>query len=210
MQSSLRYCGAQPCRQLNVSSAILYRIRCSTGSLSRVEHPQATEKDSINDLPFLPFNNAMTNNDITESDFDTDENDADSEFEDAMQLPDMILDQIAEQAEITASIPTTTKQLFHKMDFKELPYGEILDLDMVKHEQQMDQDLCPIVDYLAFNILPDDSKLASKIAIVAKHYALIDDLLYYYSSSRSKGFVDQHLQLVIPKNLRLPVFNSCT
>jgi hypothetical protein len=87
----------------------------------------------------------MTNNDDTESDFETDENDTDSEFEDAMQLPDMILDQIAEQAEITASEHKTTKQLFHKTDLKELPYGEILDLDMVKHEQQIDQDLCPII-----------------------------------------------------------------
>jgi hypothetical protein len=176
--------------------------------LSRVEHPHATEKDSINDLPFLPFITAMTNNNDNESDFDTDENDTDSEFEDAMQLPDMILDQIAEQAEITASEPTTTKQFFHKTDFKELPYGEILDLDMVKYEQQMDQDLCPIMDYLAFDILPDDSKLASKIAIVAEHYALIDDLLYHHSSNRNKGFVDQHLQLVIPKNLRLPVLTA--
>jgi hypothetical protein len=64
------------------------------------------------------------------------------------------------------------------------------------------------MDYLAFDILPDDSKLASKIAIVAEHYALIDDLLYHHSSNRSKGFVDQHLQLVIPKNLRLPVLTA--
>jgi hypothetical protein len=83
----------------------------------------------------------MTNNEDNESDFDTDENDTDSEFEDVMQWPDTILDQIAEQAEITASEPVAPKQLFHKTDFKELPYGDILDLDMVKHEQQMDQDL---------------------------------------------------------------------
>jgi hypothetical protein len=176
--------------------------------LSRVEHPHATETNSINDLPFLPFINAMTNNDASEDDFDSDENDTDSEFEDAMQLPDMILDQIAVQAEITTSEPTKTKQLFHKTDFKEIPYGEIVDLDMVKYEQQRDQDLCPIMDYLAFNSLPDDSKLASKIAIVAEHYTVIDDLLYHHSSNRNKGFIDQHLQLVIPKNLRLPVLTA--
>jgi hypothetical protein len=78
-------------------------------------------------------------------------------------------------------------------------------LDIIKQEQHFDNELLPIINYLKDNILPDDDKLARKVVFQSSNHCYVDELLYHHNTGKNKANDELKLQLVIPKNLRLPI-----
>ena len=89
--------------------------------------------------------------------------------------------------------------------FKNLSYGEELNLNIVRQEQHLDTELLPIINYLLSNFLPDDDKLARKIVLQSSLYAYTDNLLYHHNTTKCKTAENMRIQFVIPFNLRFPI-----
>jgi hypothetical protein len=87
-------------------------------------------------------------------------------------------------------------------------YGEVITLDLIKTEQPLDRDLKPIIDYLHSSILPKDDKIARNIVLQSPYYSYTDGLLYHHQKQRNKSTDNQYTQIVIPKNLRLPILQQ--
>jgi hypothetical protein len=90
-------------------------------------------------------------------------------------------------------------------------YGEVITLDLINTEQHLDRDLKPIIDYLHSSILPIptyDDKIARDIVLQSPYYSYTDGLLYHHLKQRSKSTDNQNTQIVIPRNLRLPLLQQ--
>lgn len=88
------------------------------------------------------------------------------------------------------------------------PYGETLTLDLLRTEQLLDRDLKFLIDYLQTSVLPKDDKIARKISLQSAYYSYADGLLYHHQKQRNKSTDNINIQLVIPKNLRLPILQQ--
>ena len=93
--------------------------------------------------------------------------------------------------------------------FKDLQYGDIINLNILSREQLHDADLKLLIDYSLDNVLPIDDKLARKIIMQSDNYSYTDKLLYHYGANKRKGIENARHQLVIHKNLRLPILIAC-
>ena len=71
--------------------------------------------------------------------------------------------------------------------------GELQDL------QRADQQLAPIIDHLENGVLPEDSKLARRIALTSSQYVMQDGALHRVE-------VDSTLRVILPANLREQLF----
>lgn len=87
-------------------------------------------------------------------------------------------------------------------------------LDNKERLVQLQKD-CPdfkfIVDYLINNGLPDDDKLARKVAIETERYQIVNDILFHFDQRRCKRQADElkfTKQLCIPKPIRDDVLRS--
>lgn len=83
-------------------------------------------------------------------------------------------------------------------------------MDRLKELQATDPACRRILDLLVHNKLPDDPKLARKIAIESENYALVNGLLYHFwfSDGAQKRKDRCYQQIVVPASLREEVLAS--
>ena len=74
---------------------------------------------------------------------------------------------------------------------------EVLDMEVLRSQQQEDADLTPMLDYLKSGGLPSDNKTARKIVFEGRHYSLLDNVLHHENPS-----FPGRVCPVVPKELR--------
>ena len=87
--------------------------------------------------------------------------------------------------------------------------NDTLNLEILIHEQHLDYNLLPLINYIRDNVLPDNDKEARKIIMQSENYSYIDSILYHHHNNKRKNNMDEsRLQIVIPSNLRWFLLNS--
>ena len=169
------------------------------------------------ETPRDPFISAIIDNDTSNNDIADVEthNDARRKFDNNRPITQMIdthgihdVNDSLQPHDNTTLTDETSNVITNDM-FEDLQYGDIINLDILSREQLLDADLKPLIEYLLDNVLPIDDKLARKIIMHSDNYSYTDKLLYHYSANKRKGIENERHQLVIPKNLRLPILIAC-
>ena len=169
------------------------------------------------ETPRDPFISAIIDNDTSNNDIADVEthNDARRKFDNNRPITQMIdthgihdVNDSLQPHDNTTLTDETSNVITNDM-FEDLQYGDIINVDILSREQLLDADLKPLIEYLLDNVLPIDDKLARKIIMQSDNYSYTDKLLYHYSANKRKGIENARHQLVIPKNLRLPILIAC-